>query len=111
MKDDLRRRIMKLSWRRKLSLVGRFLGDPRVPLRAKAIMPGTLLYLASPIDFIPDFIPVLGQLDDLLVLGLALGLVVSLTPPDVMEDLLAGVEQQDGVPREQPTCTQGDGRS
>jgi uncharacterized membrane protein YkvA (DUF1232 family) len=97
MKNDLRRRIMKLSWRNKLTLVGRFVRHPEVPARAKAVMPATMLYLASPIDLIPDFIPVLGQLDDILVLGLALGLVVSLTPRDVLEDLIDGVEYRDGV--------------
>ena len=97
MKNDLRRRIMKLSWCNKLTLAGRFVRHPQVPLRAKAVMPATMLYLASPIDLIPDFIPVLGQLDDILVLGLALGLVVSLTPRETLEDLLDGVEYRDGV--------------
>lgn len=42
------------------------------PLHAKVVVGLLVLYLASPIDLIPDFIPVLGQMDDVLVLGFAL---------------------------------------
>jgi uncharacterized membrane protein YkvA (DUF1232 family) len=91
-KHDLRRRIMDLPIRAKLTLAWRMFRDPGVPLSAKAIMPGVLVYLASPIDIIPDFIPVLGQLDDLLVLFLGLGIVLWLTPRHVIEDLLGELE-------------------
>ncbi len=55
-------------------------------------MPVVLVYLASPFDIIPDFIPLLGQLDDLLVLFLGLGVVLWLTPAHVIEDLLGELE-------------------
>ncbi len=83
---------MALPLRRKLSFAWRLWRDGDVPLGAKAIMPGVLLYLAMPIDIIPDFIPVLGQLDDLVVLGAGLALVLWLTPRQVIEDLLAEYE-------------------
>ncbi len=92
MKRDLNRRIMALPLRAKLSLAWRMFHDPGVPALAKAVMPGVLVYLASPIDIIPDFIPVLGQLDDLLVLFLGLGLVLWLTPRHVIEELLREFE-------------------
>ncbi|MEK7693767.1 MAG: DUF1232 domain-containing protein [Chloroflexota bacterium] len=92
MKRDLNRRIMALPIRAKLKLAWRMFRDPGVPAAAKAVMPGVLLYLASPIDIIPDFIPVLGQLDDLLVLFLGLGIVLWLTPRHVIEDLLGELE-------------------
>ena len=53
-------------------LLKRLLTDPRVPLRSKLLFGGTLVYLVSPIDVIPDFIPGLGQLDDVVVALLAL---------------------------------------
>jgi uncharacterized membrane protein YkvA (DUF1232 family) len=57
-------------------LVRRLLRDPRVPRRRKLVLVLLAAYLASPIDLVPDFIPVAGQLDDVLVLALALRLVL-----------------------------------
>ncbi|MGH7572107.1 MAG: YkvA family protein [Gemmatimonadota bacterium] len=53
-------------------LLRRLLGDSRVPRRSKLVLCGTMLYLVSPIDVIPDFVPGLGQVDDLVVVLLAL---------------------------------------
>ena len=83
---------MALSIRAKLTLAWRMFRDPDVPPAAKAVMPAVLLYLASPVDIIPDFIPVIGQLDDLLVLFLGLGVVLWLTPAHVVDDLLSELE-------------------
>lgn len=91
-KQDLRRRIMKLPVRAKLRLAWRLFRDPATPALAKGVMPVVLVYLASPIDLIPDFIPVLGQLDDVLVLAGGLGLVLWLTPSHVVEDHLSALE-------------------
>jgi uncharacterized membrane protein YkvA (DUF1232 family) len=55
-----------------LVLFKRLLGDPRVPRARKLLLAATLVYLAVPIDLVPDFIPVAGQLDDALLVGLAL---------------------------------------
>ena len=58
--------------------------DTRTPRRAKILLLFLLAYAASPIDLIPDFIPVLGLLDDLVLLPLGIALVVRLTPPAVL---------------------------
>lgn len=57
-------------------LFARVARDPRVPRRHKALLVGVGAYLAMPIDLIPDFIPVAGQLDDAIVVGLALRAVL-----------------------------------
>jgi uncharacterized membrane protein YkvA (DUF1232 family) len=67
-------------------LTRRLLGDPRVPRRAKASLALLLPYLASPIDFIPDFIPIVGHLDDVFLVALALRYVLKLAGPQVVED-------------------------
>ena len=53
-------------------LLKRLISDPRVPRKSKLILAGTVLYLVSPIDVIPDFVPGLGQLDDVVIALLAL---------------------------------------
>jgi uncharacterized membrane protein YkvA (DUF1232 family) len=60
--------------------------DPRVPWYAKAVAAGVAAYALSPIDPIPDFIPVLGYLDELLVLPLGIILAVKLVPPEIMAE-------------------------
>ena len=92
MKRDLRRRIMKLRIRAKISLLWAMFRDPAVPLHARALLPLLAAYLAFPLDLIPDFIPILGQLDDVLVIAAGLGLFLMLTPADVIEQHLRGFE-------------------
>ena len=53
-------------------LCGRLLRDPRVPRRKKALLVALAAYLALPFDLVPDFIPVAGQLDDLVIVALVL---------------------------------------
>jgi uncharacterized membrane protein YkvA (DUF1232 family) len=60
--------------------------DRRTPWYAKVALVIVLGYAASPIDLIPDFIPVLGYLDDLLLIPLGILLAVRLIPPDVLDD-------------------------
>jgi uncharacterized membrane protein YkvA (DUF1232 family) len=48
-------------------LLGRLMRDPRVPARSKALAGAALVYVASPIDLVPDLIPVLGKSDDVFV--------------------------------------------
>lgn len=55
-------------------------------------------YALSPIDLIPDFIPVIGYLDDLLLIPLGLALVVRLTPPEVLESARAQAKQAASKP-------------
>ena len=60
--------------------------DPRVPWYAKVLMALTLGYAISPIDLIPDFIPVLGQLDDLIIVPAGIALAIKMIPKNVMEE-------------------------
>ena len=66
--------------------------DPRVPWYAKALALAIAAYALSPIDLIPDFIPVIGYLDDLVLIPLGLLMVVKLIPRGVMEEHRARAE-------------------
>jgi len=68
--------------------------DPRVPWYAKALAALVAAYALSPIDIIPDFIPVLGYLDDLILLPLGIVIVIRLIPDDVMADLRLKAEER-----------------
>jgi uncharacterized membrane protein YkvA (DUF1232 family) len=60
--------------------------DPRVPWYAKVVAAGVAAYALSPIDLIPDFIPVLGYLDDVIIVPLGIGLALRLIPPSLLEE-------------------------
>lgn len=60
--------------------------DDRVPWYAKALAAAVAAYALSPIDLIPDFIPVVGYLDDLIIVPLGLWFAIRLIPPDVMAE-------------------------
>ena len=66
--------------------------DPRTPWYAKAVAAAVVAYALSPIDLIPDFIPVLGYLDDLVLVPLGLVLALRLIPAEVMNDSRARAE-------------------
>lgn len=61
-------------------------GDPRIPWHAKAVMVLTVAYALSPIDLIPDFIPVIGYLDDLIIVPAGIALAISLMPDNILEE-------------------------
>jgi uncharacterized membrane protein YkvA (DUF1232 family) len=67
--------------------------DPRVPWYAKAVALAVAAYALSPIDLIPDFIPVLGYLDDLILVPLGILIAVKLIPPAVLAEHRAAVLQ------------------
>ena len=73
--------------------------DPRTPWYAKAVAIGVVAYALSPIDLIPDFVPVLGQLDELIILPLGIWLVVRLIPPYVMNEHRAAAIVANQLPR------------
>ncbi|MGA9397626.1 MAG: YkvA family protein [Anaerolineaceae bacterium] len=75
-------------------------GDPRVPWYAKAFMGLVLAYTFSPIDLIPDFIPVIGYLDDLIIVPLGIALALKMIPPQVLSDARNRVDEllQQGKP-------------
>jgi uncharacterized membrane protein YkvA (DUF1232 family) len=60
--------------------------DPRVPWYAKAVALAVAAYALSPIDLIPDFIPVLGYLDDIILVPLGILLAVRLIPPQILAE-------------------------
>ncbi len=76
------------AWRLKRETYALYLAirDPRVPWYAKALAVCVVGYAFSPIDLIPDFIPVVGYLDDLIIVPLGVALVVKLVPPPVLAD-------------------------
>jgi uncharacterized membrane protein YkvA (DUF1232 family) len=63
--------------------------DPRVPWYAKLLAVSIVAYALSPIDLIPDFIPVLGYLDDLILVPLGIYLLLKVIPPEVMSECRA----------------------
>ena len=73
--------------------------DPAVPLAAKLLAGAVAAYALSPIDLIPDFIPVLGLLDDLLLLPAGIWLALRMIPPEVLADLRMRAEAQAQLPR------------
>ncbi len=72
--------------KREIDAIYLALKDPRVPWYAKALAACVVGYAFSPIDLIPDPIPVLGYLDDLLLIPLGVALVVKLIPVEVLEE-------------------------
>ncbi len=76
-----------------IRLVWALLRDGRVPVQQKLILVGIAAYLVFPIDLIPDFVPVLGQLDDLAVVLLGLDLFIRSAPPDIVEEHVAKISQ------------------
>jgi len=73
--------------------------EPRVPWYAKVVAAVVAAYALSPIDLIPDFIPVIGYLDDLLLVPLGILLAVKLIPPPVMAELRAAAESYKVKPK------------
>ena len=85
------------AWARRIKRDGFTLGfavkDPRTPWHAKALAAFVVADALSPIDLIPDFIPVLGYLDDLILLPGLIWLTIRLLPPDVLADSRAQAER------------------
>lgn len=77
------------KWARELkrqTLVVYFVArDPRTPWLVRLLALGVAAYALSPIDLIPDFVPILGYLDDLIIVPLGLVLVLRLVPPEVKQ--------------------------
>ena len=91
------------SWARevKRDVVALYLAarDRRTPLVAKVAAAGVAAYALSPIDLIPDFIPVLGYLDDLVIVPLGIALAIRLIPPPLLAEFRLRVDERAGRPR------------
>lgn len=69
--------------------------DPRTPTLGKVIAACVAAYALSPVDLIPDFIPVVGYLDDLVLVPLGIWLTIRLIPPELMQDLRERASRQE----------------
>lgn len=63
--------------------------DPRTPWYAKLLVAGIVAYALSPIDLIPDFVPVIGYLDDLILIPIGIALAIKLIPHQVLVECRA----------------------
>ena len=84
---------MHLRTKGKIRFFRALLGDRRIPFPVKIIPVLTVLYLASPLDLVPDFIPVLGYMDDVGIVVLALAAVLRFRPRPVVDELLLKAAQ------------------
>ena len=66
---------------------------PRTPWYAKLFVAGVVAYAFSPIDLIPDFVPVLGYLDDLILIFLGISVAIKLIPPEVLAECRARAQE------------------
>lgn len=73
-----------------VTTVRRLRADDRVPRRAKLAVGLALIYALSPIDLMPEFLPIIGQLDDVIVVALALRYAARRVPADVLADAWPG---------------------
>jgi uncharacterized membrane protein YkvA (DUF1232 family) len=92
-------RLVKLLWR--------LARDPRVPARNKAVMFFVAGYLASPVDLLPDFLPGIGQIDDLILAALALDQMLNRIPESIVREHWEGDEDVLAVVREILDVTTG----
>jgi uncharacterized membrane protein YkvA (DUF1232 family) len=69
-----------------VKLIARLLADPRVPRRSKMALAAAAAYVASPIDLIPEVIPVIGWADDLIFIMMALDALIARSGPEIVEE-------------------------
>ena len=77
-------------------LVFRLVMDGRVPLWTKLILIAGIAYLILPFDLLPDMVPALGRIDDLLVIVLSIGLFLVLSPRKIVSEHIRGGPAEDG---------------
>ena len=99
MKVNLRKRAEQLK--KDVPTVFLALGDKETPLIVKIFAGMTVIYALSPVDLIPDFVPVLGYLDDVILLPLLITLTIRLIPADKLEECRLRTEGMwsDGKPK------------
>ena len=69
--------------------------DPRVPMTAKMVLGGTLLYLVSPIDVVPDWLPIAGQADDIMVVLAGLNMFIKACPRWLVDEHSGKLDRDD----------------
>jgi uncharacterized membrane protein YkvA (DUF1232 family) len=90
----LAKRIAKLPFFDKISLAGALFRDNRIPIAPRIIALALVLYIASPIDLLPDFIPVIGYFDDILIVLVGAGLLLRSIPRYILEEHVSRYEEQ-----------------
>jgi uncharacterized membrane protein YkvA (DUF1232 family) len=85
-------RVGALPMRQKAQLAGSLFGDTRLPPHTRIILALLVGYFVLPFDLIPDFIPVLGQIDDIVMLSLGTALLVKSMPEGIVEEHLRRLE-------------------
>ncbi|HEX5940189.1 MAG TPA: DUF1232 domain-containing protein [Dehalococcoidia bacterium] len=88
------RHVQELSPENRLKLAGRLLSDNEVPVLSRLILALVVVYLSLPIDFLPDFIPVLGQIDDIMILGGGILLFTRVVPRERFEQHIAELKRE-----------------
>ena len=73
--------------------------DKRTPFIAKIFAGLTVIYLLSPIDLIPDFIPILGLLDDLIIVPLLIKFTLKLIPKNIIDDIKNKIDNKQKLPQ------------
>lgn len=81
-----RLRQLAKRFKRELAVYRAVIADPRCPRVSRWLLGAAIAYAVSPIDLIPDFIPVLGYLDDALLLPLLVGLAIYLMPKSLIAE-------------------------
>ena len=91
--------MLLLMWSGIPRLLGRLVRDRRVPLRAKLLLLATAVYIISPIDLVPDMIPLHGWIDDLLALLLSGVMFFGMVPGPVLWEHVRGLNSNQTPPR------------
>jgi uncharacterized membrane protein YkvA (DUF1232 family) len=76
----------KLPWNQKLDLAWRLVRDDRMPIFIKPVVLIPAVYMASPIDVLPDFIPIIGRLDDAFIFSTTYAIVSGFVPSYVLQE-------------------------
>jgi uncharacterized membrane protein YkvA (DUF1232 family) len=91
-------RVGALSWRQRFDFAVGLMRDERLPIAVRLLIPALALYLLLPLDIIPDFIPVVGALDDILVILVVLRLVLRSIPAELLDEHLDRYEVRHALP-------------
>jgi len=104
---------LTLKWKQKAGLLKREIyavylayKDPRTPIKTKIFAACVLAYAFSPIDLIPDPIPILGYLDDLVIIPLGIAIVIKMIPSEILKECRAKANSSAGF-RKKPNWIAG----
>jgi len=98
---SVRDRLKAWAWGLKRDVVALWIAarDSRTPWAAKVAAALVAAYALSPIDLIPDFVPILGYLDDMILVPLGIALVLRMIPAELMAEFRAAAQAREGRPR------------